>query len=512
MDKILSIREKCPRIMSFKALVIFLLILLTPAISRASVIASNLESDVFVENTQGSGNSNIFYQRLGTGLSGTIGSLSLYLGGAGSSPSMNVFYGWAIYCFNDSGYTSSCGIWGETAFNQTILTAGVYTFGSSTAYVDGHAVGHTLDQTKYYQFMAQGYGNWPSSHMDWYGGSTLTYPQVICPDCSLGSLGNLYFVLDTNSTPTPPVTDTTTHIISFTPEDNSTTTSPVTFTMHAYVNPDDIGAYIGVKFTLHNIDQNVLLLSAFSPNDIYLLDGFNATTSGDFYFATSTTLADGNYRLEAMLERSYLGGWIVNPFSPINEDISHQFIVGSSTFIGNISQNGFSELQAIFASTTATSTTAVAQNCNPLGSFDVVKCGAFLFIPGGDYLNTTMKGLKDGVLTRVPWGYLTRTYNIWNASATTSLPSFTASVRTGPGDDMTPDVTTITIDPGDMIAGAGTLLDDTRDPIYNKNAKDVFGPLVQLVLAVSVIFTIIADLTGSHRHHADVGERQTKLS
>jgi hypothetical protein len=470
--------------MSFKALVIFLLILI-PATSRASTIYSSLgtfdssyvSGDLFFDPSDP-------YMVFNPGTITSVQLNSLCRDACASSGADQTF---TLY---DSSTPLDCK--SETKANNT--------WGFNGSYGQHFIVDIPMSGSQCEVTTLSGHSYYIKA-TSWYSGYFAHWSH---------DGGYISFIVSGGGSVPP---DTSTHIIDFTPADHATLTGPtINFTMHAYVNPDDIGTYIGVKFTLHNIDQNVLLLSAFSPGDIYLLDGFNATTSGDFYFATTSPLADGNYRLEAQLERSYLGGWIINPFSPINQDISHQFIVGSSTFIGNMSQNGFSELQAIFASTTATSTTAVAQNCNPLGSFDVVKCGAFLFIPGGDYLDTTLKGLKAGVLTRVPWGYLTRTYNIWTASATTSLPSFTASVRTGPGDDLTPDVTTITIDPGDMIAGAGTLLDDTRDPIYNKNAKDVFGPLVQLVLAVSVIFTIIADLTGSHRHHADVGERQTKLS
>lgn len=328
-----------------------------------------------------------------------------------------------------------------------------------------------------------------------------------------GAGPNLWQV-HTPVSPSACATDSSTRIVDFTPENNATSTNPVHFSLQGCVSAEDIGTYIGVKFTLHNIDQNVLLLSAFSPSDIYLLDGFNATTSGEFNFSTTTTIGEGNYRLNALIERSYLGGWFVNPFSPINQDLSHQFIVCGSgdptcvgTFIGGLSQNGFNELNDIFASSTAT-TTASAANCNFTSwtTFSLPKCGAYLFIPGGDYLNTTMKGLKDGVLTRIPWGYFTRVVTIFNSTATSSLPTFTAHVQVGPGDDSTPPTETLTFDPGDMIAGGGTLLNSISDPINGKSVKDVFEPFVQLSIALAVLFTIIADLTGSHRHHTDTQE------
>ena len=297
-------------------------------------------------------------------------------------------------------------------------------------------------------------------------------------------------------------------IVDFTPEDSSTTTSPVTFTFHAHIAAADLGTFTGIYLFLHNIDQNVLLLSAWSPSDIYLINE-QATTSGEFNFSTTTTLGDGNYRLEAKLTHSTFG--ISNPFSSANQDISHQFIVGEPTFIGNISQNSFNDLQEFYATSTATSSAALASSCSPL-SFDVRNCFTFLVIPDAGYLNQSVNDLKTGVLNRPPWGYLTRMYDIWSSSATTSLPSFTAHIQIGPGDDMTPTTTSITIDPGDMMSGGAAILQSIHDPINGMTAKDVFTPFVQLTVALAVIFTIISDLTGSHKHHtnADTGENDNK--
>lgn len=297
-----------------------------------------------------------------------------------------------------------------------------------------------------------------------------------------------------------PGTDTRTRIIDFSPHDEDLVTGPnVSISEHLYINPDDLTGQLGVRLTLHNIDQNVLLLGFLSPGDITIYDG-EATTSGDVYLGGTYPLADGNYRLNATLTRSYLYGWVVNPFSSINEDQSHQFIVGTSTFIGTLSQNGFTELNQIFASTTATSTAALAGSCNPI-HFDIINCLAFLFTPGGPQLEQTLVTFRDDVLQRAPWGYVTRIVNILSATTTTALPSFSTSFQVGPPGNLS--TTSLSFDPGDMIAGAGTLLTNTRDPINGKNMRDVFEPLVQLAIAMAVIFTIFADLTGSHKHHQD---------
>lgn len=370
----------------------------------------------------------------------------------------------------------------------------------------------SLNESNFYRYAynPMGYGETPTLSLDGSGMFlTPTFdPETGDMNVSADATSDLYatFVYDT----TPP--DTTTRIIDFDPQDNSTTTSPVNFNLHAYINPDDLTTIKGVRLTLHNIDQNVILLGSLSNSDIYLFEG-NATTSGDFYFSTSTPIGDGNYRLEACIERSYFFGWIINIFSPINDCQSHQFVVGEETFIGHISQSIWTETQSLFASSTATSTTALAGSCNPLsGSFSVTNCGAFLFVPDGKGLSDTMKSAREGILSRVPWGYLTRLYYLMNNSATSTLPTFTTTIQVGPGDDMTPEQTTLSFDVGDMVAGAGALVDSIEDPIHGQTFRDVFYPIVQLVVALGVIITIVSDITGSHRH-ADGGEvRQTKLS
>jgi len=307
------------------------------------------------------------------------------------------------------------------------------------------------------------------------------------------------------------VSDPRTRILDFTPLDNSTTSSPVNFSLNACVNQDDLGTIKGVNITLHNIDQNVLLVSSFSPNDIELVDE-DIETGGLYTFATTTTLGDGNYRIKACITRSYLG-FAIGLFSPISDCQSHQFVVGEETFIGSISQRIWGDTNAILNGTGATSTQALANTCNPLGgNFDIIQCATFLTIPDSASLSQTMEDAREGILTRVPWGYFTRTVSILNNPATTTIQAWTASIQVGAGNDLTPEITTITIDPSDMLAGGASLLESVHDPITNKSPRDVFYPMVQLTIALSVIMTILADLAQSHNHANNQEGRKGKLS
>lgn len=310
------------------------------------------------------------------------------------------------------------------------------------------------------------------------------------------------------------VSNPLTRIISINPPNGTTTPSgaAITFDVDGCVDSSDIGTISGIKVELKNIDQNVLLLGDSSPNTFVLVN--EDLTVGHFYFASTTgagRIPDGNYRIRACLLRTYFGGWIVNNLANTVNDgldcISNQFIVGSSTFIGNLSQNGFAEYQDFVAGLTATSSEAVAATCNPLGAtFDTRKCITFLLVPGGDTLATTLEGLRQGVLIRFPWGYGTRMINIMSSTATGTPPEAVAiPVRISETE-----VIDVDFDYADLLAGGAALLDSVRDPFYDKSLRDILEPIMQLVVALAVCFIIYGDLMGSHRHNSGPAEKTGK--
>lgn len=342
--------------------------------------------------------------------------------------------------------------------------------------------------------------------IDWfgtYGGGdySLIFTDVALKDWNNGGANDA----------APTVVNTSTRIISMSPEEGTTTGNTVQFALHAYINPDDVGNIVKINIEFRNIDQNVFLAGGFSPSSFTVFFG-NATTTGDWYIATTTVLGDGNYRVTATLNTciSAFGACLVNtniPFTDIGVSVeeSHQFIVNQETFIGHISQQSFRELQAITASSSATSTAALARTCNPLGgTFDTFSCMSFLFIPDAGNLVDSLNSFKNGFLIRVPWGYLTRFVTILSSSATTTLPSISYTFDSNSplhGD-------TWNIDTNAMVAGGGVLLDSVENVDSHRSLKDVFYSMVQLVVGLAVIFQIVHDLTGSHSHVAGEGGKQ----
>lgn len=299
-----------------------------------------------------------------------------------------------------------------------------------------------------------------------------------------------------------------TRIISFTPEEGSTTASTsVSFSLHAYINPDDIGDVIGVRLVLHNINQNAMsyipFYQAFDPNDIFLFEG-SATSSGDFYFASTTHLDLGNYRVEAVIGRTYVSGFVQNPFSSINDDQSHQFIVGSSTVMGIISQTGFDTFNGFLGGYTSSTTSSFGDNCTPWSSnFAISGCLAYLFIPDSYHLNQTMTNLRNGFLVRFPMGYATRFYDIMATSSTTTIPIFSVTVPTG------------------MIGAGASLslnLNGVLDNVLNSTTswtgsginntitlKEYTMSYWEKIVYILLAFYIMSRLFGSHLFSIDIG-------
>lgn len=304
------------------------------------------------------------------------------------------------------------------------------------------------------------------------------------------SNGIRFTAYDTGFTP-PSATNT--RIISFTPENGTTTGNYVYFSIESFVSSDDVGEIQEVEVKLHNIDQNALI-SSFSDYDIILYK-VDVTTSGYYNFATTTYLPDGNYRIDASMRSNVFG---LN-FGDVIIYETHQFVVNEQTFIGNISQNSFNALSAIFGSTTATTTQALANQCKPFVDWDTIGCLAFLFIPDAGLLADSISNTFDKIKVTFPLGYVTRFVAIVSDDNIVPLPDFTAQFLTGESA-----TNTLTFSPSEMLAGANTVLTETRDPFNGKNLRDITEPIVQVVFALLVLLYIVTDLTTKVHHDGQI--------
>lgn len=121
-----------------------------------------------------------------------------------------------------------------------------------------------------------------------------------------------------------------------------------------------------------------------------------------------------------------------------------------------------------------------------------------MFVPKDGEVTAILTTTREQLKRKWPIGYVTRSLEIWNSTATSSLPAVTVSIPFGANE-----YEHLTFDMDDMFNGANNLLEDIRDPIYNKSLRDVAEPMVQLLIAIAVLYTLIADMTGLGLASAD---------
>lgn len=314
------------------------------------------------------------------------------------------------------------------------------------------------------------------------------------------NLADLYYVISGNAGIADACVSGNTRICNFTPAEGEWfTTNLIDFSLQAYISPDDMGTFSGIKITFRNLDQNTILgdLTSFlDPNDITFLSEVSATSSGQFNFATSSVpIGNGNYRVHVELIHSYLWGLIVNPFTIISAD--HEFVVVEETFIGHISQQSFGEINSLFASSTATSTSVLSGSCNVLSGFSINNCLAYLFIPDAGMVADSLRSFRDGSATHFPLGYLTDFIKIMStttASTLTVIDATLPSVLPGGGAHITLSLTGIL---DSLLNSTTTIFNNTSAP-STQTFYEITSHYWDILLYIATVFYIVARILGTH--------------
>ncbi len=152
-----------------------------------------------------------------------------------------------------------------------------------------------------------------------------------------------------------------------------------------------------------------------------------AEESGFYSFSEDTTyfsqFAPGRRNLTFQLRTSrFFGLW-----SSVVIATSTRFVYGELN-----SANEIDDLISGFQSNFASSTDAVADNCNVLSGFSPLACFTGLFVPNSQQLGVLWLGFEDSFLRKAPWGYGYRVYEILvSDTSTTTLPTASFTVPAG---------------------------------------------------------------------------------
>lgn len=311
---------------------------------------------------------------------------------------------------------------------------------------------------------------------------------------STGTLTKTYYIYwNGSSSSNPPPIET--QIYSVTPANNATVSSSTlpTFQVTGYIKAEDITGTSGfiLDYTYENLSNYLTI-----PHEpIY----FQATTSGNFSYTVTgeDLLSEGNYRSEVTLRKSYLGIIALPNFLGGTQiSTSSNWIVGTSTTLGSYRANIGQQMINLTNNFSTTTFAGVTNMCNPFNSsFSIGDCSYALIIPDSQNLKDNFINLRDGAFSRFPIGYATRFITILSNTATGTLPAYTATIYTSPTTEEN-----ISFDIGDMVIGGGSLMAGITDSKSGKNTKEILEPLIQMFVALWVIFIIFSDIMGLLNH------------
>lgn len=149
-------------------------------------------------------------------------------------------------------------------------------------------------------------------------------------------------------------------------------------------------------------------------------------------------------------------------------------------------------------------------------TFNLFDCGQTLiywaFIPDSRAFSHTLESAKTGFLSKAPFGYVQRFYEILSATTTAPLMAMNVPIITGRNTDGTYQVATSTLfQPDEILTGAGTVLNEVKDPLSGSGLEDIFGPIIKIIVAFTVLLVIVKDVLGMPNHHQQESYRQKDI-
>jgi len=317
-----------------------------------------------------------------------------------------------------------------------------------------------------------------------------------------------------------------TRIISFTPPttETATTSSPVTISVIGYVNEnnyeDNIFGDTALRIVItHNAcntgtflaagTQGIGLGSQVQCNTTY---DYDIEASGDFSFSTTTALDNGLYTMAIRLNNNTL----VPFFQESLAATSSSFIIAELSYVDEVILSSRNATASLYATTTS-------PYCDQIFPFSFstffasttfANGVACLLIPDPNSIAQTFNDLRNNFLTKAPFGYITRVYDILTASTSIALPtlSYTFS-STFPLDSFASKEFYFNPWPYFYVDGA-PLKDELLSTVDgdNKNAWEIIEPLFTFLVYMGLLFIIISDIIGIDLHPGESKiERKTDI-
>ncbi len=339
--------------------------------------------------------------------------------------------------------------------------------------------------------------------------TTGNYWTQVCDTINYG--GNcIYFLANWNGSiwtgGFTSVYTSTTHIISVTPAGGATVATSTTFAfgVTGYITTDDYTN--GLTQVQVNLDYSQSAgahwysptavpscITGLIPNtNICGSYVFPITSSGYFSFSTTTILTDetGRYNMDTRIRHPL--------FYILSQDVaatSTQFTVVASSGLDLLHDRITTTVNNLTASSTLD-----LSSCNLLGAFDPATCAYSLLIPPTETLANDFTVFKEGALSRVPFGYLTRLTVILSSTAAVEPPALTYKFGTS-SPAVLQSLTAsdpISFQIWDHMSEFNSIKTDDGT---NKGIWDIVMPYFNLVIYVAFFFAVLSDLIGFEFRH-----------
>lgn len=286
-----------------------------------------------------------------------------------------------------------------------------------------------------------------------------------------------------------------TRIISVEPFDGEVvaTSTPTEVSAEIFVSSDDFEDDMFVEIKISNNAQVASLLvgpifSLFQENRVNFEFESDIGAEGFTLHATSTEFEQiGRYTMVSSIKEPGFFGLYTRTLV----STTTSFIVGTSTAFDLLQDGDIAGANEIIT----TNPEICDDGLSILSPRQFIAC-LFFFDTGG--LSEIWDSFEDGVLTKWPFGYVTRFAEILVSSSTVALPSINYEF----GDTSFLSGYDLSFDPFSSVASSSNVLNvAVSDQDVPKSVWEIMEQIITILVYLTLAFMIIHDLTNIHKHH-----------
>lgn len=296
-----------------------------------------------------------------------------------------------------------------------------------------------------------------------------------------------------------------TRIAQVTPTNGATVATSTAHTIGAggTLSGDDFNSGSQLRIHLENSQQSFtqcadVICSQLQRGSISRDFTYSLVIPGSFtYSSTTAGLPVGKYWVTTTILKGSFCLFDICLSTSNVISTSTTFIVSTTTKADRLKDNVIDHLNSL--SGPAGDLTA----CH-ISTLDLFACGTdlidYAFVPTSDALQYTVNRVKNNILAKPPFGYVTRFIDIMTSTTSVALPDTSFPIPFG-GTGGNMEFATITdFQADDMINGASAVMDTIKDPRSGQTLRQIVEPIFKVIIWLIAWIVVIKDILGMQRH------------